>query len=154
MTLRESASQRGPYTETTIRTRLDDFSGYNDDVQCPLVQVLDSKLSTSQCRQQINLGLAVQVVSLSLESRVLLLLDRDDDISRNDSRSLITLSVEPDLLSTLHSLVDMNLQNLSLAVGLLSLTGLASVLGIHHLSSTLTFVTWLLDLLNHGTELT
>jgi len=123
-------------------------------VQNSLVKVLDSKFSTSQCCQQIDLGFAVQVVSLSLESRVWLLLDRDNDISRDNSRSLIALAIEPNLLSTLHSLVDVDFENLSLAVGLFTLTSLTSILGVHHLSSTLTFVTWLLNLLDHGTELT
>jgi hypothetical protein len=123
-------------------------------VQCPLVQVLDSKLSSTQCRQQVNLGLAVQVVSLSLESSVGLLLDRNDDISRDNTWRLVTLAIEPDLLSALHSLVDMDLEDLSLRVGLFAVTGLAPVLGVHHLSGTLAFVTRLLDLLDHGAKLT
>ena len=118
-----------------------------------LVEVLDRKVASAQCRQQVDLSLAEQIVPFTLELCVRLLLEHDDDISRDDARRLVALPVELDLLSRFHSLVDVHLEHLSLRRRLLAVTRLATVLGIHHLACTLAFVARLLDLLHHWPEL-
>ena len=118
-----------------------------------LVQVFNSELSTSQSGEQVDLGLAEQVVALSLESRVRLLLEHNNDVSGDNTWSLVGFALELDLLARLHSFVDVDLENLSLRVGLLSVALLAPVLGVHHLSGSLALVTRLLDLLHHRAEL-
>lgn len=101
--------------------------------------MLNGKFTATQCSQEIDFGLAEEVVALPLESGVGLLLDNNDDVTGNDTRGLIALAVEFDLLAALHSLVDVNLEDLPLRVGLLAVTSLASVLGVHHLAGSLTF---------------
>ena len=118
------------------------------------VEVHDREGTSSESGKKINFDFAEKVVSLALEQLVRLLLDHNDDISRFDSRCLIRLSVESDRLALLHSSVDVNLEYLSLVDNLLSVAVLASILRVDDFSLSVTIVARLLDLLNHGTELT
>lgn len=115
--------------------------------------MLNRKLPTSNRRQQIHLRLGIQIISLSLESRMFLFLDHNDHITRLHARRLITLAVEPHLMAGPGALVDMHIQHLPLLRRLFTVTRLASVFGVHHLPRTLTFVTRLLDLLHHRADL-
>jgi hypothetical protein len=112
------------------------------------------ELSSSQSSQKIDLSLANQIISIPLESGVLLLFDDKNDITGLDTGSLITLAREFDLVTTLHTLVDVNLQDLSLLHRLLSVTVLALVFGVNDLSGSFTITTRLLNLLNHRSKLT
>lgn len=136
------------------RSRLDDFSRNNGDVQSALIEVLNGELSTAKGGQEVDLGLAEEVITLALEPGVLLLLDNNDDISRLNSRSLIALSLETNLLTRLHSFVNVDLEHLALRDRLLAVALLALVLGVDDLSSGVAVVARLLDLLHHGTKLT
>lgn len=135
-------------------TRLDNLSRDNGDVQSMLIKVLNGKVTTSQSSEEVNLGVVEQIVTLPLESRVRLLLNNDNNITRNGTRLLVGFASKLDLLTTLHTLVDVNLKHLPFLIGLLAATGLTSVLGVHHLTSTLTLGTGLLDLLHHRAKLT
>lgn len=135
-------------------TRLDNLSRDNGDVQSMLIKVLNGKVTTSQSSEEVNLGVVEQIVTLPLESRVRLLLNNDNNITRNGTRLLVGFASKFDLLTTLHTLVDVNFKHLSFLGGLLAATGLTSVLGVHHLTSTLTLGTGLLDLLHHRAKLT
>ena len=137
-----------------VLTWLDALARVDLDPQDPVVQMLDVELSSSQSRQQVDLGLDDQVVPVPLEPRVFLLLDNKDNITRFDSRSLITLAGELDLVSALHTLVDVNLEDLALLRRLLGVTRPTLVLGVHNLSGSVTFTTGLLNLLDHRSELT
>jgi hypothetical protein len=155
MTLIASGIQRKRVERVNERlTGLDDLSRHDRDVQHPLVQVLNQELSPSNSRQQVHLCLAEQIIPFPLESRVLLLLQHNHHISRLDPRTLVALAREPNLLPRLHPLVDVHLEHLALAVDLLAVTRLAPVFGVHHLPAALAFVTRLLDLLDHRTDLT
>jgi hypothetical protein len=137
-----------------VLTWLNALARVDLDPQDPVVQMLDVELSSSQSRQQVDLGLDDQVVPVPLEPRVFLLLDNKDNITRLDTRSLITLAGELDLVSALHTLVDVNLEDLALLRRLLGVTRPTLVLGVHNLSGSVTFTTGLLDLLDHRSELT
>ena len=82
-----------------------------------------------------------------------LLLNHDDDVPWCNAWGLIALATESDGLAALHPLVDMHLQHLLLRHRLATVTGLTPVLLVDNLSRPRTFVTGLLDLLNHGTHL-
>lgn len=137
-----------------VLTWLNALARVDLDPQDPVVQMLNVELSSSQSRQQVDLGLDDQVVPVPLEPRVLLLLDDKDDITRLDTRSLVALAGELDLVSTLHTLVDVNLEDLALLRRLLGVTRPTLVLGVHNLSGSVTFTTGLLNLLDHRSELT
>lgn len=112
----------------------------------------DGELSSSQRGQQVDLLLHDEIVSSPLEVLVRLLLDGDDDVSRLQSWRLIRLSLEGDLLAGLHSLVDVNLEDLPLRRDLLPVADLASTFGIDLLSGSLALVTRLLDLRDEKRE--
>lgn len=126
----------------------------DSDVESVVVEVGDDKLAASQGSEEVNVDLGEEVVSLALEALVVLLLDDYDDVSGDNTGSLVALACKLDLLARLHSLVDVDLEDLALLLGLLAVTLLAAVLGVHDLASSLTLVTGLLDLLHHRTELT
>ena len=122
-------------------------------MQRPLVQVLNGKLSSTQSRQQVHLRLAKQIIPLSPKPRVILFLEHNDHIPRYDPRLLITFTIESNLLTALHPLVDVHFQDFALGNRLFPNARLASILGVHDFSSSLALVTWLLDLLHHRSEL-
>lgn len=140
--------------ENVKPTGLDNLSRDNGNVQSMLIKMLNGKVTTGQSSEKVNLGIVEQIVTLPLESRVRLLFDNDDNITRDSTRLLVGLASKLDLLTTLHTLVDVNFKHLSFLGGLLAATGLTSVLGVHHLTSTLTLGTGLLDLLHHRAKLT
>lgn len=140
--------------ENVKPTGLDNLSRDNGNVQSMLIKMLNGKVTTGQSSEKVNLGIVEQIVTLPLESRVRLLFDNDDNITRDSTRLLVGFASKLDLLTTLHTLIDVNFKHLSFLGGLLAATGLTSVLGVHHLTSTLTLGTGLLDLLHHRAKLT
>jgi hypothetical protein len=115
--------------------------------------MLDNKRPASQGSQQVNLGLVGQVVTLPLKPVVLLLLDNEHNITRDDIRTLVTLAVESDLLVILHAFVNRNMQHLSLGSGFLSMTVLAPILFANVLTLTATVRADSLETLDHGSHL-
>jgi hypothetical protein len=114
---------------------------------------LNSDLTTSQSSEQVNLGAIEQVILLALESGVFLLFDNENDISGYNVWALITLSIKDDLGPVLHSLIDMDMQDLALLDDLLSVAVLALVLLPDGLSLSITVGTNGLESLNHWTHL-
>jgi hypothetical protein len=139
--------------ESDKLTRSDDFTGQDVDLQPALVKVLNVKSTSSQRGQKVDLSLVVQVVTLTLKAGVGLLLNHEHDVSRNDIRTLVTLTVEGDLLSVLHSLVDGDVENLALVDGLLAIALLATVLVLNNLALSVTVGTHGLESLDHGSHL-
>ena len=135
-------------------TRLDDLARVDLYPQDPVVQVLNVELSSGQRGQQVDLCLDDEIVPVPLEPGVLLLFDDKDHITGLDTGSLIALPWELDLVSALHTLVDVYLEDLALLCRLLGVTRPALVLGVHNLSGSVTFTTGLLNLLDHRSELT
>lgn len=112
----------------------------------------DGELSSSQSGQQVDLLLHDEIVSSPLEVLVRLLVEGDDDVAWFQSWRLIRLSLEGDLIPGLHSLVDVNLEDLPLRRNLLPVADLASTFGIDLLSRSLAIVTRLLDLEGRKTK--
>lgn len=115
--------------------------------------MLDRKLSTTQCCQEVDFLLEEQIVLLSLEPLMRLLLNNNNNISRGDTRRLVALSTEVDRLSTAHTFIDMHLEHLLLRHNFLAITRLALVFMIDNLARPRTFITRLLQLLDHRTHL-
>lgn len=109
--------------------------------------------ATSKSSQEINLGLVEEVVALALEARVRLLLNLKLNITRLDTRHLITLAAEVDLGTALDTLVDVNVQHLALNCGLLSVALLAAVLLANNLAFSVAVGADSLETLDHGTHL-
>lgn len=82
-----------------------------------------------------------------------LLLNLKDNVARLDTRGLVTLAAELDLGAALHTTIDVNVKNLPVDDGLLAGTVLATVLGVDHLSLSVTVGTNGLEALNHGAHL-
>lgn len=103
--------------------------------------------------KQIDLGLVEQVVALALEAGVRLLLNLKHDITRHDTRHLITLTTELNLMAIAHTFVDVNVENLALDDSLLAVTLLAAILVTDDLTLTVTVRADGLEALDHGAHL-
>lgn len=134
-------------------TRRDNLTGNDLDNKNFAIEVLDSKLSTSQGSEQVKLDLGVQVIASANKALVGLLINDKDDITGDDAGALVTLSVESNLLVVDHTLVDVDFKNLALLNSLLTVAALASVLGVDDLTLSLTVLTDSLESLDHGSHL-
>lgn len=133
---------------------MNNLAGVNIYNESTIVQMADGEGTTSEGRQQVDLDFSDQIVVLPLESFMRLLLDNDDNVSWCNAWGLVALAAESDRLAALHALIDMHLQHFLLGYRLATVTGLASVLLVDNLPRSRTLVTWLLNLLDHGTHLT
>ncbi|KAH3663342.1 hypothetical protein OGAPHI_005332 [Ogataea philodendri] len=115
--------------------------------------MLDCKFSASKSGEKIDLGVIEQVLALSSEQWMFLLVNHENNVTRNDVWLLVTFSRENDSLTSLHSWIDVNLQDLSLVNDLLTLTGLTSVLWRDDVSFSVTNLTSGLESLDHRTHL-
>lgn len=115
--------------------------------------MLNVNSATGKRGEQINLGLVEQVVALALEAGVGLLLDLEDHITGKDTRHLVTLTAELNLVAITDTLVDVNVEHLALNNGLLSAAALAAVLVANDLALTVTVGADSLETLDHGTHL-
>ncbi len=91
-----------------------------------------------------------QIVAATLEERVLLLLQDNDNVAWWKSRLLISLAVECDALAILHALVNVHLQHLALGHHLLAIARLAAVLVLDGLARPSAAIAVALDLLDHA----
>lgn len=132
---------------------LRNFSRVDLDNERSLVKMFDSELATSKSRQKVNLDFGNEIVFLSTESVVWLLLNDNNNVSGLSRRRLVGFATKNDGLTTLHTLVDVDLQHLLVRNDLLALAGCATILRVDVLASTRTVVTSSLDLLNHRTHL-
>jgi hypothetical protein len=115
--------------------------------------VLNVDGTTSKSGQKIDLGLVEEVVTLALEASVRLLLNLELNITRLDARHLITLAAEVNLGTALDTLVDVDVEDLALDCGLLSVALLAAVLLANNLSLSIAVGADSLEALDHGTHL-
>lgn len=132
---------------------LDDLAWDEVDDERPVVQMLDSKLSTAKSSQEIDLDLRDEVRILTPEPVMRLLLNHDNHISRLSVRTLVALAGKLDRLAALHALVDVNLEELLLGDDLLAFARRAAVLHVDDLARAAALVARRLDLLDHGTHL-
>ena len=109
--------------------------------------------TTAKCGEQIDLGLEEKVVVLALESGVGLLLDLEHHVTGHDTRHLVTLAAELDLVAIAHTLVDVDVQHLALHHGLLTVAALAAVLVADDLALPVAVGADGLEALDHGTHL-
>jgi len=134
-------------------TRGDNLAGSDVDGQPPVIKVLNVDSATAERGQKINLGLEEQVVSLALETGVGLLLNLEDNITGENTRHLVTLTTELNLVAIANTLVDVDVKNLTLHNGLLTIALLAAVLVTDDLALTVTVGADSLESLNHRTHL-
>ena len=80
---------------------------------------------------------------------MLLLLKDDHHVAGDDSGCLVSFTVEGDLLAVLHALVNMDLEDLALALSLLSLALLAAILLLDDFSLAVALRAHSLHLLHH-----
>jgi hypothetical protein len=115
--------------------------------------VLNVNNTAGKSGKQIDLGLVEQVVTLALEAGVGLLLDLKHDIAGRNTRHLVTLAAELNLVAITHTFVDVNVENLALDNGLLAVTLLAAILITDNLTLTVTVRADSLEALDHRTHL-
>lgn len=115
--------------------------------------MLDVDGATAESREQVNLSHVEKVVTLALEPRVGLRLDLKHNVSRQDTRHLITITTELDLMSVLDTLVNVDMEHLTLDDGLLTTAALAAVLLADHLTFTVAVGADGLEALDHGAHL-
>ncbi|KAH3659383.1 hypothetical protein OGATHE_006267 [Ogataea polymorpha] len=129
------------------------FARDNINLEVLSTQMLDGKGTSGQSSQKIDLGVVKQVVALSSEGIMFLFVNHENHVSRNDVWKLVSLAREHNSLASLHTWVDVNLQDFSFVADLLTFTGLASVLWRNDVSLTVTNVTGSLESLDHRTHL-
>ncbi|KXS96702.1 hypothetical protein AC578_9443 [Pseudocercospora eumusae] len=121
--------------------------------QPALVEMLDVDGTTGECCEKVNLSVVEQVVALSLETWVWLLLDLELNVARLYTRHLVTLAPEVDFGAALHTTVDVHVQNLAFDDSLLAVALLALVLLSDGLTLTIAVRADGLESLDHGTHL-
>lgn len=134
-------------------TRSDNLARSNVDGQPAVVKVLNVDSTTTESGQKVDLSLEEEVVALALETRVGLLLNLEDNITGENARHLVTLTTELDLVAIANTLVDVDVENLALNNGLLTVAALAAVLVTDDLALTVTVGADGLEALDHRTHL-
>ncbi|GMT08330.1 hypothetical protein PENTCL1PPCAC_30504, partial [Pristionchus entomophagus] len=99
-----------------------------------VVERRDHAVEAAQRLHQVDLLLHDQIGALSGEAVVLLLVEHDDDVSRRQTRLLVSLQIKDDLLSVVHARLDLHLEDLLLVHLLLGIAALAAVLLRDHLA--------------------
>ena len=110
------------------------------DDQSSIVQRLNCLLHTSQRLSQVDVHLDDEVLAASLELLVSFLVQDDNDVPWLQARFLVALAAECNLLSVLHALVHLDLQDLPLPVHLPPVTFLTPQLGVDSLSLAVTLL--------------
>ena len=131
----------------------DSLTGQDVDAKPALIKVLDEDGTTSQRRDQVDIAVVQQVIFFTGEATVGLLLDLENDISSLDPGCLVALATELDLGAALNALVDVDVEDLPVNNGLLSVALLAAVLVLNNLALTVAVRADSLEPLDHGTHL-
>jgi hypothetical protein len=116
--------------------------------------MLNKNRSSSECCNKVDFCMVEKVVILALKSCVGLLLDLENNISGLDSRSLIALPSEVNLMTCTNAPIDVDVEHLSLNDCLLATAGLASVLLSDDLTLSITVGADRLETLDHRAHLT
>lgn len=115
--------------------------------------MLDVNGATSEGGQEVNLRAIEEIVILPLEPGVWLGLNLKLNVAGLNARDLITFAREIDLLSILHTSVDVNVQHLAFDGSLLALAGAAPILVTDHLAFAVAIWADGLESLNHRPHL-
>lgn len=118
-----------------------------------VIKVLNVNATTGKSGKQIDLSLVEQIITLALEAGVGLLLNLEHNITGHDTRHLVTLATELNLVAIAHTFVDVNVENLALNDGLLAVTLLAAILVTDNLALAIAVRADSLEALDHGTHL-
>lgn len=109
--------------------------------------------TSSKGSDEIDICMVEEVIVFSLESGVRLLFNLKDDIARQNTRCLVSLSIEFDLVAAPDTSVDMDVKDLSLNNGLLAIAALAPILLTDDLAFTTAVGADGLESLDHGAHL-
>lgn len=90
--------------------------------------MLDVDGASRQSCDQVDFRMVEEVVLLSLEPSVWLLLDLEDDVARLNARRLVSLSSEVNLVARVNTPINVYMEDLSLDNGLLPTAALAPIL--------------------------
>lgn len=134
-------------------TRRNSFTGQDLNAEPPVVEVLNVDGSTSQSSDQLDLTLVEEVVFLTGEAGVGLLLNLENDVTGLDARGLVTLTTELNLGTAPNTAVDVNVENLAVDDCLLAVALLAAVLVLDGLTLAIAVGADGLEALDHGTHL-
>lgn len=109
--------------------------------------------TSCQSSNQLNFTAVKEVVILSGEACVRLLLNLENNITSLNTRSLVTFASELDLGAALDTPVDVDVENLSVNGGLLAVALLAAILILDNLAFTIAVGADSLEALDHGAHL-
>lgn len=115
--------------------------------------MLNEDGATGKGGNEIDLALVKEVVLLTGEAGVGLLLNNEDNIAGENARCLVTLTAELDLGTALNTTVDVHVEDLAIDDGLLAVALLAAILLLNHLAFTVAVGADSLEALDHGTHL-
>lgn len=115
--------------------------------------MLDENGTTGKGGNEIDLALVKEVVLLTGEAGVGLLLDDKHNIAGENTRRLVTLTAEFDLGTALNTTVDVDVEDLAIDDGLLAVALLAAILLLNHLAFAIAVRANSLEALDHGTHL-
>jgi hypothetical protein len=118
-----------------------------------VVEVLDVDGATSQSCHKLNIAVVKEIILSASEARMGLLLDFENDVAGLNTRCLVTLASELDLGATADTLVNVDVEDLAVNGGLLSVALLAAVLLLDALTLSVTVGADSLEALDHGAHL-
>lgn len=115
--------------------------------------MLDVDCATSQSCDKLNVAVVEKVVIPASETGMGLLLNLENDVASLDTRRLITLASELNLGAAANALVDVNVEDLAVDGGLLSIALLATILLLDDLTLSVTVRADSLEALDHRAHL-
>lgn len=136
-----------------IHTLRDSLAGEDVNGQPSVIEVLDVDGTTSQSCNKLNIAVIKQIIFATSEASMGLLLNLENDVTCLNTWCLVTLASELDLGATADTLVDVDVEDLAVDSGLLSVALLAAVLLLDDLTLSVTVGADSLEALDHGTHL-
>lgn len=147
VSIRPRRQQRSPLALSNCLAR------QNVDAEPPVVEVLYVNCATGQGRHQLDVALVEKVVILARKAGVRLLLDLEDNVAGLHARSLVTLASELDLGTAANTLVNVDVQDLSVDYRLLAAALLAAILVLDDLAFAIAVRADRLKALDHRSHL-
>lgn len=118
------------FSKVNRLTWLDDFAGYDVHHENLFVEVGNGDLTSGKGSQNIDVLCTEKVVAASCEEIVRFLADDEDNIAILLIRHLISSTFVFELLTSSHSAIDKDLQDLFVVIDLLALADFAFILEI------------------------
>lgn len=115
--------------------------------------MFDEDGSSGKRRDEVDICMVEEVVVLALKSCMGLLLDLKYNVTRLNSRSLIALASEVNLVTCAHTPINVDVEHLPLNNGLLATASLASILFSDDFSFSIAVGADGLETLDHRTHL-